>query len=60
MPTDKRRLSITRVNFKGCVIVKQGSYGLQDLTRKGGFDEGEEKPENRAGGLLGTEGCTFF
>ncbi len=27
------------------VFARRGSYGSQDLTRKGGSDEGEEKPE---------------
>ena len=40
------------------VLARQGSYGLHDPTRKGGSDEGEEKPEKRA--WLSTEGCIFF
>jgi hypothetical protein len=27
------------------VVARRGSYGSQDPTRKGGSDEGEEKPE---------------
>ena len=41
---------------------RQGSKaGLQarDRARKGGSDEREEKPENRAGGLLSMEGHIF-
>ncbi len=30
------------------VVVRHGSYGLYNLVRKGGSDEGEKKPENRA------------
>jgi hypothetical protein len=35
--------------------VRQGSYSPNNPTRKRGSDEGEEKPKNRAGGLLGME-----
>jgi hypothetical protein len=43
-----------------CTLAKQGSYGLQDQTRKGGSDEGEEKPEKRACEGLSTEGGIFL
>jgi hypothetical protein len=43
-----------------CVVVRRGSYGSQDPTRKGGSDEGMDKPEKRACGELDTEGCIFF
>ncbi len=42
------------------VIARHGSYGSHDPVRKGGSDEGEEKPENRAVVMLDTEGCIFF
>ena len=40
--------------------VRRGSYGSPDPSRKGGSDEGEEKPEKRACGELDMEGCIFF
>ncbi len=30
------------------VVVRRVSYGLYNLVRKGGFDEGEKKPKSRA------------
>jgi hypothetical protein len=36
------------VNFVEYVVVRHCSYGSYDLVRKGGSNEGEEKPENRA------------
>jgi hypothetical protein len=42
------------------VIARHGSYGSHDPVRKGGSDEGEEKPENRAVVMLDTEGCIFL
>ncbi len=30
------------------VVVRHGTYGFHDSVRKGGSDEGEEKPESRA------------
>jgi hypothetical protein len=48
------------VKYGESVIVRKGYYGSIDPTRKGGSDESEEKPEYRAGGLLGRGGCIFF
>ena len=42
------------------VIARRGSYGSHDPVRKGGSDEGEEKPKNRAVVMLDTEGCILF
>ena len=42
------------------VMARCGSYGSHDLVRKGGSDEGEEKPKNRAVVMLDTEGCILF
>ncbi len=30
------------------VLVRHGSYGLHNPVRRGGSDEGEEKPKSRA------------
>ncbi len=42
------------------VIARRGSYSSHDLVRKGGSDEGEEKPINRAVVMLDMEGCNFL
>ncbi len=42
------------------VIARRGSYGSHNPVRKGGSDEGEEKPKNRAVVMLDTEGCILF
>ncbi len=44
------------------VIARRGSHGSHDHdpVRKGGSDEGKEKPKNRAVAMLDTEGCIFF
>jgi hypothetical protein len=36
------------VNYVEYVVVRHGSYGLHDPVRKGGSDEGKEKPKSRA------------
>jgi hypothetical protein len=36
------------VNYVEYVVVRHGTYGFHDSVRKGGSDEGEEKPESRA------------
>jgi hypothetical protein len=36
------------LNYVEYVVVRHGSYGLQDPVRKGGSDEGEKKPKTRA------------
>ena len=44
----------------GTAPVRRGSYGSRDPTRKGGSDEGEIKPENRAVGVVAYGGLYFF
>jgi hypothetical protein len=36
------------VNYGENVLARQGSYDLYDPVRKGGSDEGKEKPKNKA------------
>jgi hypothetical protein len=44
-----------------CVVVRRGSYGSQDLTRKRGSGEGEKKPKKElVGGQLDGAGLYFF